>query len=500
MSGTEDYLDKLLNSVVDKEGGPADPQGAAPDSDDDFMKGFENDFLSGDDADDFLRQFEQEFAEEKEEPGTGTFSAENGMLDSLDGIVSSVQQETDAGQAPEEDDIMVDTLGDIPENRAMQAGQEEDSLGFMDSLDSLVDEVSAAGEQSEADTVSSPMESDQDLMKLLQSDEEIQESAEMGMQDDVNSDFGHSGDGLEDSFFGGDSGENELSLDDGDKKGKKESFFAKLSRILFGEDEDEQENTAESANSSSVTGQEDIAGDDFGILQEFGAMSSPSAAPAPEPEEDAGGKKKKKEKVKKEKKPREKKPRKEKKPKPPKEPDNTPPLPKVPVILTFVMVASFMVLVLVATNLMGYSNRVRAASDAYAMGDYQAAYQEIAGLSAKEKDTENWEKYELMAEIDGNYRAYQSLTEAQVYDMALDALITAVGKCSDYAEEAEAYGCTSELERTKSEAVAALGSFGISEETALEVYSIDDRENYSIEVYRILESAGLSGGQDDSDN
>ena len=84
--------------------------------------------------------------EEKEEPGTGTFSAENGMLDSLDGIVSSVQQETDAGQAPEEDDIMVDTLGDIPENRAMQAGQEEDSLGFMDSLDSLVDEVSAAGE------------------------------------------------------------------------------------------------------------------------------------------------------------------------------------------------------------------------------------------------------------------------------------------------------------------------------------------------------------------
>ena len=496
MSGTEDYLDKLLNSVVDKEDGPADPQGAAPDSDDDFMKGFENDFLSGDDADDFLRQFEQEFAEEKEEPGTGAFSAENDMLDSLDGIVSSVQQETYAGQAPEEDedDIMVDTLGDIPETRGMQADQEEDSLDF------LVHEVSAAGEQSGADTVSSPRESDQDLMKLLQSDEEMQESAEMGMQDGVNSGFGHSEVGLEDSFFGGDSGENELSLDDGDKKGKKESFFAKLSKILFGEDEDEQENTAKGVNNSSVAGQEDIAGDDFGILQELGAVSASSAAPAPEQEEDAGGKKKKKEKVKKEKKPKEKKPRKEKKPKPPKEPDNTPPLPKVPVVLTFVLVASFMVLVLLATNLMGYSNRVRAASDAYAMGDYQAAYQEIAGLSAKEKDTENWEKYELMAEIDGNYRAYQSLTEAKVYDMALDALITAVGKCSDYAEEAETYGCTSELEQTKSEAVAALGSFGISEETALEVYSIDDRENYSIEVYRILESAGLSGGQDDSDN
>ena len=229
MSGTEDYLDKLLNSVVDKEGGPADPQGAAPDSDDDFMKGFENDFLSGDDADDFLRQFEQEFAEEKEEPGTGAFSAENDMLDSLDGIVSSVQQETDAGQAPEEDedDIMVDTLGDIPETRGMQADQEEDSLDF------LVDEASAAGEQSGADTVSSPRESDQDLMKLLQSDEEMQESAEMGMQDGVNSGFGHSEVGLEDSFFGGDSGENELSLDDGDKRGKRKAFLPNFPKFFL---------------------------------------------------------------------------------------------------------------------------------------------------------------------------------------------------------------------------------------------------------------------------
>ncbi len=499
MSGKEDYLDKLLNSVVDKEDGPADPQGTAPDSDDDFMKGFENDFLSGDDTDDFLRQFEKEFAEEKEETKTGASSAENDMLDSLDGIVSSVQQETDAGQTPEadEDDIMVDTMGDIPGTHSMQTGQEEDLLGLTDSLDTLVDEVSAAGEQSEADTVSSSTEGDQDLMKLLQSDEEIQDGAE---QDGAISDLGTSGTGLEDSFFGGDPGENELSLDNGDKKGKKESFFAKLSRLLFGEDEDEQENTAKAVTNSTVTDQQDIAGDDFGILQELGAVSASTAAPVSEPEEDAGGKKKKKEKAKKEKKPKEKKPRKEKKPKPPKEPDNTPPLPKVPVVLTFVMVASFMVLVLLATNLMGYASSARAASDAYAMGDYQAAYQEIAGLSAKEKDTEDWEKYKLMAEVDGNYRAYQSLTEAKVYDMALDALITAVGRCSDYAGEAETYGCTSELERAKSEAVAALGSFGISEETALEVYSIDDREDYSIEVYRILESAGLSGGQDDSDN
>ena len=68
----------------------------------------------------------------------------------------------------------------------------------------------------------------------------------------------------------------------------------------------------------------------------------------------------------------EKKAQKAKKPKKPKEPDNTPPLPKKPVALIMVMAASFLALVLVGTNLFGYTLSFNNAKQAYELGDWQA--------------------------------------------------------------------------------------------------------------------------------
>ena len=69
--------------------------------------------------------------------------------------------------------------------------------------------------------------------------------------------------------------------------------------------------------------------------------------------------KKKKEKKKKEpkqKKPKQKKPPKPKKEKKPKEVDNTPPLPKAPVIAIVVMIGSLFGLVLLGTHTVGYQS------------------------------------------------------------------------------------------------------------------------------------------------
>ena len=76
----------------------------------------------------------------------------------------------------------------------------------------------------------------------------------------------------------------------------------------------------------------------------------------------------------------EKKAQKAKKPKKPKEPDNTPPLPKKPVALIMVMAASFLALVLVGTNLFGYTLSFNNAKQAYELGDYQAAFADVSGL------------------------------------------------------------------------------------------------------------------------
>ena len=189
---------------------------------------------------------------------------------------------------------------------------------------------------------------------------------------------------------------------------------------------------------------------------------------------------------------KDKKVKKEKKPKPPKEPDLTPPLPKVPVILIFVMVFSFLILVVLATNLVGYSSSFSNAEDAYAKGDYEQAFQDVAGLEVKEKDQDTYRKYRILAYTTGQYRAYQNLVNQKIYDMALDSLISTIGRCEEYSSDAKELGCEGEISDIQAKAEEALEAFKIDTEKALEVYDMKDRTAYSKEIYQILDDAGLS--------
>lgn len=81
------------------------------------------------------------------------------------------------------------------------------------------------------------------------------------------------------------------------------------------------------------------------------------------------------------------------------------------------MVFSFLILVVLATNLVGYSSSFSNAEDAYAKGDYEQAFQDVAGLEVKEKDQDTYRKYRILAYTTGQYRAYQNLVNQKIYDM-----------------------------------------------------------------------------------
>ena len=203
--------------------------------------------------------------------------------------------------------------------------------------------------------------------------------------------------------------------------------------------------------------------------------------------------KKKKEKAPKQPKEKKVKPKKEKKPKPPAEPDNTPPLPKVPVILVFVMAASILVLVLAGTHLLGYSNSFADADQAFAEGRYSDAFLAVAGEKVKEKDTDTYEKYRITAMVSAEYEAYESMMDAEVYDMALDSLIRTVQRYDRYLQDAETYGCRGEFDKIESAAETALQQdFGLTAEDARTMYALSNKETYSREIYKVLEKAGLS--------
>ncbi len=387
-------------------------------------------------------------------------------------------------------------------------------------------EVSSENQKDDEDT---DVQMDDDLMSLLQSDAEFSDLDDVNSIDDLmptdsemngGQTTGDDGDtgfdfGLDD-VMGAPEMETEAQgasaeADTEDEKPKKPGFFKRFALALFGPDEDEQEEAKEPEKAVTALPPdiEDLSDENLALLQALEGGGAAEEPEAQEPVEDEKARKKREKQEKKEQKKKEKaekkeqkkkekanKPKKEKKPKKPKEPDNTPPLPKVPVILCFVLAGSMLALVLVGTNLFGYSNSISEAEKSYQAGDYVAAFDELSGMNIKEKDADTYEKYRILANASGEYTAYQTFLENGYYDLALDSLVRTIGRCDKYAEDAKTYECTGQLADIRSQAVSGLGTFGISEARAVELYAIDDRTEYSAELYNVLADAGLDNRLD----
>lgn len=395
----------------------------------------------------------------------------------------------------QEDDIL--DLGTSTADESANDGFDLDSMDF-----SNLDFSDESDEDAEDTASEDDVAIDEDLMALLNEESDFSAFSENG--DSFGSDGIQSVSEEEfENMLAAENGKgNEASNGKKDKSEKENGFLAKMGKFFFGEDEEEEDpKKAKKQVDSDVhtaTAIEDISDENLQLLKELGGMEMTATAETPaEDDKDKKGKKKKdkkekkekKEKPKKEKKP---KPKKEKKPKPPKEPDRTPPLPKVPVILIFIMAGSILALVLLGTNLLGYSNAVARAENCYFEGDYSEAYAQVSGLEIKEDDFMDYKKYEIMAYAESEYEAYQSLYSVELYDMALDALIRTIGRCEKYAPDAEVYYCVDELANLQLQASDELQKvFGLSMENALELYACEEREEYSVRIQQILKEAGL---------
>ena len=462
MNESENYLDQLLNAVDGRsdlnDSDPVNPEEIEskeqmpqkstretidiPDSNDLFMDQFEQELRKDNDPDEFLKQFEQEL--DRDESSQGVTKATQPMLDDIDQIMESVNQEA-ANDTAEMAASAVEKTAEQKEDTAEVKNDEDASEDGIDDL--AIDDIGIDDfglDNSETENEKAVSDEDDELMRIL------------------------SGTGEDSEIPEADNAKAEVQPDDEvkeEKKPKKQGFLAKLSKLLFGDDEPDEEEISGMQAEPAVT---EMSMDDMDILKELEGSSDGDKK---------GGKEKKK----------------EKKPKPPAEPDNTPPLPKVPVILVFVMAASILVLVLAGTHLLGYSNSFADADQAFAEGRYSDAFQAVAGEKVKEKDTDTYEKYRITAMVSAEYEAYESMMDAEVYDMALDSLIRTVQRYDKYLQDAETYGCRGEFDKIESAAETALQQdFGLTAEDARTMYALSNKETYSREIYKVLEKAGLS--------
>ncbi len=338
---------------------------------------------------------------------------------------------------------------------------------------------------------------EQDLLSLLNSTEELGDLSELLSENPEIVEM--DGEGQIEEFAAQEMKAQEVasgvSTEEEEEVAPKKGFLAKI-LSLFKKDKNAAEEEAVDITPNNEIDMEGLSEENLAILKQLEGSENAEEAPAEEAKGKKGkkGKKEKKEKKPKEKKPKKEKPKKEKKPKEkkPKEVDNTPPLPKVPVILIFVMVISLGAMIMVGTNLLSYGQMLSKAETAYQDGRYSVALQTIKGADVKEKDEAMYNKILVLASVSGEYDAYRSFKEYAKEDMALDSLVCAAGRVEVNEKAAEQLECTGELAALKGQIETSLQEYGMSYKEAVDMYGLRKRDDYTLAIYRKLDSLGLS--------
>lgn len=275
-----------------------------------------------------------------------------------------------------------------------------------------------------------------------------------------------------------------------DKKKKKPGLLDKIKGIFskFGKKEAPDKAAIAAANGVDI---ESLSDENMEILMSFEDADKAQKGKKGKKEKPKK-EKKKKEKKKKEKKPKEPKPKKEKKPKPPKEIDTTPPLPKKPVILIWVLAISVVVLILVGTELSSYKQVVTEAEKLFDQGEYAEAYEMLQGVEVKDEELQLYNHLAILAAADGELNAYEVFLYNNKMEFALDSLVCAAGRCDLNAGDAMELGCDGYLNTIQKKVTNELSEqFGMTYEDALDIYYSVDREDYTILLYEKLEQLGL---------
>lgn len=519
-SEQEEFLDSLLSGAKDTEFGMNKRRSSSKPmysrrvskSEADFLREFEAELADGDDDfADLWGQFDDLIeAEDRlsdEDIPVVSQEQEDLTLNGVDlaSLVEDASIETESVEAIDAFDafakldpekIPVDTIAleEIPEDVLgdLFGGEERES-----SIESVQTETTPVA--TENDSIDLGSLGEEDLMSLLSGTDDLSDIGNMLSQNASDTDIPI--DGL-DAFAAFAEGEmtisdisaetiaEELEIDKKSKKrtgkgDKKGGLLGKLSAIIGGlmadDDEAEVQLKAVSAPTPEV-----LSGENADILAELEQLEDKTE----KKKKDKKKKEKKPKKEKKEKKPKEPKPKKEKKPK---EVDNTPPLPRGPVFMIWVMVGSLFALVMLGVNTIGYSSSISNAKSLKNQAHYAEAFAALDGLEIKEKDLKLYDQLAILATADSELNAYEAFSSNDMVVEAFDSLICAAGRCDLNEENADVYGCLGQLEILKKTAINELESkYNMTYEEAIEMYgySKHDRDAYSTALYEKLLSLG----------
>lgn len=185
-----------------------------------------------------------------------------------------------------------------------------------------------------------------------------------------------------------------------------------------------------------------------------------------------------------------KKKKKEKKKKEPKPVDNRP-LPKLSkkkVRATFCFALTILAAILICVFFLGDVVSKQKARSAFYKGDYEECYRNFYGKKLTEGDENMFKKAELLLYLERNKERYYEYLAIDDEYHALDSLLDAVLNKDAFMQKASQYGFDAEATNAYNEILSILEtSYGLSEEDAMMINSIDQDAVYTLYVHSIVD-------------
>ena len=160
-----------------------------------------------------------------------------------------------------------------------------------------------------------------------------------------------------------------------------------------------------------------------------------------------------------------------------------------PVGATIVMVffGILCLFVIFGTQIFSYSHAVNKAEDNFMAGDYEEAYNSLAGVKVSESSEQMADQVRICMQLQKEINSYDNYYKMQMYLEALDSLMKGIRIYDLNKDKADEYGILNQFNALEQQIASLLYSeFGISETQARNINNTETQEAYTDKLEKIV--------------
>ena len=144
--------------------------------------------------------------------------------------------------------------------------------------------------------------------------------------------------------------------------------------------------------------------------------------------------------------------------------------------------------VLLGSNTFSYRSALINSKKSFDEGEYEDAYKSIRGVKVAEDDAEDADKVRICMQLQKQINSYNNYYSMGMYLESLDSLVKGIRSYDENRDKADKYEIIGQFNALEGKIAGALyNEFGVTETRAREMNEIEDRQEYTDELDKIIE-------------